>query len=400
MRYQLRRGNKFRFSHIGGGVCSVLLGLGFIAGQSAKPPSSPEAKAKGPDAQQTYVLVGAGDIVACQDQRGAAATAQLLENTPGAVFTLGDMVYDARNLAEFRSCYGPTWGKFKARTHPALGNHEYVAPAAGAYFAYWGAQAGPQSKGYYSYDLGDWHIVVLNTNCSSAGVGGCNVGSPQEVWLRQDLREHASSCVIAYGHHALFSSGIFKSHAVHAELKPLWEDLYAAHADLVLAGHEHTYERFSPQDPEGRSDPQHGIREIIVGTGGRSHNLLGIPTANSEVQDSETYGVLKLTLSPQGYTWEFLPEQGKSFHDSGTGICHNRAPQEARNKLRGPRSARPAAAILSNQRAAQKFPDLPAPRRAPVGPKSLIPASWKGWVRIQTPCDPHENVHRHLSRLV
>ena len=331
MRDQRRRSNKSRFSQLGGGLCSVLLGFSFIAGQSAKSPSSPEAKDKDPEEEQAYVLVGAGDIVWCQDQHGAVATAKLIERTPGAVFTLGDLVYDAPNLREFQSCYGPTWGKFKARTHPALGNHEYVATGAGAYFAYWGAQAGPQSKGYYSYDLGAWHIVVLNTNCSFASVGGCAVGSPQEAWLRHDLSEHANSCIIAYGHHALFSSGIFKSHAVHAELKPLWEDLYAAHADLVLAGHEHTYERFAPQDPEGRSDPQHGIREIIVGTGGRSHNLLGIPTANSEVQNSETYGVLKLTLSPQGYTWEFLPEQGKIFHDSGTGICHNRAPQEARN---------------------------------------------------------------------
>jgi hypothetical protein len=148
---------------------------------------------------------------------------------------------------------------------------------------------------------------------------------------RRDLSERASSCIVAYGHHALFSSGIFKSHAVHPELKPLWEDLYAAHTDLVLAGHEHSYERFDPQDPEGRSDPQHGIREIVVGTGGRSHDFLGLPMPNSAVENFETYGVLKLTLSSQGYAWEFLPEEGKGFHDSGTGTCQNRAPQEARN---------------------------------------------------------------------
>jgi len=324
--------SKSPLCRLGFAACLVLFALSSVAAQSAKPiPPAAGAVTTARDEQEAYVLVGAGDIVWCRDQRGAAATAKLIENTPGAVFALGDLVYDAGNLAQFQNCYGATWGKFKARTHPALGNHEYVAPAAKAYFAYWGAQAGPGSRGYYSYDLGAWHIVVLNTNCDSAGVGGCAAGSPQEVWLRQDLSEHASSCILAYGHHALFSSGISKAHAVHPELKPFWQDLYAAHADLVLAGHEHSYERFAPQDPDGRSDPQHGIREIVIGTGGRSHDFLGFAMASSEVRDFETYGVLKLTLAPQGYTWEFLPEEGKNFNDSGTGICHNRAAQEARN---------------------------------------------------------------------
>jgi hypothetical protein len=137
---------------------------------------------------------------------------------------------------------------------------------------------------------------------------------------------------VAYGHHALFSSGVFRTHAVHPELKEFWEDLYAVHADVMIAGHEHSYERFAPQDPEGRADPQHGIREIVVGTGGRSHDPLGLALPNSEVQNMGTYGVLKLTLAPQGYAWEFIPEEGKSFHDSGAGVCHNRAPQQARTK--------------------------------------------------------------------
>jgi hypothetical protein len=171
---------------------------------------------------------------------------------------------------------------------------------------------------------------VLNTNCQAQGLGGCGAGSPQESWLRQDLQEHRGSCILAYGHHALFSSGVFRSHAVHPELKRLWEDLYAAHTDLIVAGHEHSYERFAPQDPEGRADPQHGIREIVVGTGGRSHDPLGIGLPNSEIQNSDTYGVLKLTLSPQSYTWEFIPEEGKTFHDAGAGVCQNRAPQQAR----------------------------------------------------------------------
>jgi hypothetical protein len=278
---------------------------------------------------QAAILVGAGDIVGCQNPQGALATAKLIEKIPGTVFTLGDLVYDASTLGQFQNCYGRSWGKFKGRTRPALGNHEYQVRNAVPYFQYWAGRAGPPGKGYYSYELGAWHVVVLNTNCDALGQDGCAAGSPEEVWLRQDLSEHRGSCIVAYGHHALFSSGIFRSHAVHPELKRLWEDLYAAHADLVLAGHEHAYERFAPQDPEGRADPQRGIREIVVGTGGRSHYPLGVPVPNSEVQNDDTYGVLKLTLSPQGYAWEFIPEEGKSFRDAGTYACHNRAAQEA-----------------------------------------------------------------------
>jgi hypothetical protein len=284
---------------------------------------------KSEPAVQTGVLVGAGDIVGCRDPQGAASTAKLIEKIPGTVFALGDLVYDAMTLSQFQNCYGATWGKFKDRTKPALGNHEYRERTAAPYFQYWGGQAGPAGKGYYSYDLGTWHVVVLNTNCEASGLGGCAAGSPQEVWLRQDLRDHRDACIVAYGHHALFSSGIFRSHALHPELKRLWEDLYAAHADLILAGHEHSYERFAPQDPDGRADPQHGIREIVVGTGGRNHDPLGFALPNSEVQNTDTYGVLKLTFSPQGYTWEFIPEEGKRFRDSGAGVCHNRAPQQA-----------------------------------------------------------------------
>ena len=280
--------------------------------------------------EQVAILVGAGDIAGCQNPQGALETAKLIEKIPGTVFALGDLAYDAVTLGQFQNCYGRSWGKFKARTRPALGNHEYRERSAAAYYQYWAGQAGPSGKGYYSYELGTWHVVVLNTNCEAAGLGGCASGSPQDTWLRQDLADHRGSCIVAYGHHALFSSGIFRSHAVHPELKRLWEDLYAAHADLVLAGHEHSYERFAPQDPEGRGDPQHGIREIVVGTGGRSHDPLGLAVANSEKQNYDTYGVLKLTLSPQSYTWEFVPEEGRTFRDSGTGVCHNRASQEAR----------------------------------------------------------------------
>ncbi|HKV61064.1 MAG TPA: metallophosphoesterase [Candidatus Acidoferrum sp.] len=298
-------------------------------GQTDQPPaagSSKQAAAKPRKkraSERTFVLVGAGDIASCKDPEGAAATAKLIEQIPGTVFAAGDLAYEKGSAEEFKKCYGPAWGRFKDRTKPALGNHEYVDPTASAYFQYWGAQAGPPGKGYYSYELGDWHIVVLNTNCDAKGLGGCGAGSPQETWLKEDLAKRPSACILAYGHHALFSSGVFKKHAVHPELKQLWGDLYAAHADLVLAGHEHSYERFALQDPEGRADAANGIREIVVGTGGRSHDLLGFATPNSEVREWDTYGVLKLTLSPRKYSWEFIPEEGKNFHDAGSEACHN-----------------------------------------------------------------------------
>jgi hypothetical protein len=284
---------------------------------------SPPKASKKQAPEPPFVLVGAGDIASCKNPEGSLATAKLIEQIPGTVFAAGDLAYEAGSAAEFQNCYGPSWGRFKDRTKPAPGNHEYVEPSAHAYFEYWGPQAGPAGKGYYSFDLGGWHIVALNTNCYVKAMGGCTVGSAQEKWLRQDLAQHSNACIIAYGHHALFSSGVFKKHALHPELKSLWQDLYAAHADLVLAGHEHSYERFGAQDPDGKADPEHGIREIVVGTGGRNHDLLGFATPNSEVRDWQTFGVLKLTLAPGKYTWEFIPEEGKTFRDSGSGVCHN-----------------------------------------------------------------------------
>jgi hypothetical protein len=292
--------------------------------QANERPRSKRRKAlKTKPPEQTYVLVGAGDIASCQYPEGAQATAKLIEQIPGTVFAAGDLVYESGSAAEFRNCYGPSWGRFKDRTRPVPGNHEYVEPTARAYFDYWGVQAGPRGQGYYSFDLGGWHIVALNTNCYAKDLGGCGAGSAQEKWLKEDLAQHPHACIVAYGHHALFSSGVFQKHAAHPELMPLWQDLYAAHADLVLGGHEHSYERFAAQDPLGQADAEHGIREIVVGTGGRSHDLLGFATRNSEVREWLTYGVLKLTLGPGKYTWEFIPEQGREFRDSGSGVCHN-----------------------------------------------------------------------------
>ncbi|HLZ13557.1 MAG TPA: metallophosphoesterase [Candidatus Acidoferrum sp.] len=274
--------------------------------------------------RETFVLVGAGDIASCKSLEGAEATAKLIESIPGDVFAAGDLAYEKGTAEEFKNCYDKTWGRFKSRTHPAPGNHEFYGSKDGSpYFEYWGTQAGPAEKGYYSFDLGNWHVIALNTNCGAPGLGGCDAGSPQDIWLQKDLAEHAKSCIVAFGHHALYSSGVLRSHAIHPELRQLWQDLYQAHADLMLNGHEHSYERFAPQDVYGNLDEKRGIREIVVGTGGRNHDPLGFATANSEVRNAETFGVLKLTLSPGKYTWEFVPVEGGAFHDSGEGACHN-----------------------------------------------------------------------------
>ncbi len=262
-------------------------------------------------------LVAAGDIATC-GQPGHAATAALLDSIPGVVATLGDMAYPNGTAAEFRDCYGPTWGRHLARTRPAPGNHEYNTAGASGYYDYFGAAAGDRTKGYYSYEVGAWHVVVLNSSC--AAVSGCQAGSPQEQWLRADLAAHPASCTLAYWHHPLFSTGF---HGPHAFMRPMYQALYDAGAELVLSGHEHTYERFAPQTPAGIADSPFGIRQFVVGTGGRdSHRTVPTGGGNSQIANAVTYGVLRLELGSASYTWTFVPEAGKTFTDSGTGSCH------------------------------------------------------------------------------
>src|SRR6185369_17671028 len=177
--------------------------------------------------------------------------------------------------------------------------------------------AGEPGKGYYTFHNGAWRLFALNSNCSAAG--GCGVGSPQEVWLKAQLAAHPAPCTLAFWHHPRFSSG---EHGNSTATQALWQDLYDANADVVLVGHDHDYERFAPQDPTGVSDPARGIREFVVGTGGRSHYAIGTPAPNSEVRNSDTFGVLRLTLHPSSYDWKFVPEAGGTFTDSGTGYCH------------------------------------------------------------------------------
>jgi Calcineurin-like phosphoesterase len=267
------------------------------------------------------VLVGAGDIASCSSA-GDEATAKLVDQIPGTVFTVGDNAYDKGTAGDFTQCYEPTWGRFKSRTKPAAGNHEYQTPGATPYYDYFGAAAGDRTQGWYSYEAGAWHVVVLNSNCGQ--VGGCSPGSPQERWLRADLTAAKADCIAAVWHEPRFSSVYTGS----TSTKPFWNVLYQFGADVILNGHHHAYERFAPQDPDGKADPK-GIREFIVGMGGRSlASSFQIAVPNSEVRNNNTYGVMKLTLRADSYDWEFVPVAGKTFGDSGSSGCKGNGPPD------------------------------------------------------------------------
>jgi hypothetical protein len=295
-----------------------LLGAVSVAARfSAEDTKKPKAPTGPPASEPIAVLVGAGDIADCRDLSGAEATAKLLDAIPGTVMAVGDLAYPDGTKENFE-CYDRTWGRARSRTRAAAGNHEFHLAGATYYFSYFGTSAGNPKTGYYSYELGAWHIIVLNSECLE--VGGCGAGSPQEKWLRADLAAHPATCKLAYFHKPLFSSG--GTHGDDPQFKAFWEALYQAHADVIVNGHDHDYERFAPQNPSGEADPEHGIREFVVGTGGKNHRPFHAPDANSEVRNADTFGVLKLTLRGRGYDWNFVPEAGKSFTDSGMGTCH------------------------------------------------------------------------------
>jgi hypothetical protein len=264
-------------------------------------------------------LLASGDIAFCGTQSDDA-TAALLDARPGTVATLGDNVYEDGTIEEFLNCYQPNWGRAKGRTNPSAGNREYRDPAGGAsgYFSYFGAAAGDPSRGYYSYDLGDWHVVVLNSSDSCVTVP-CGSTSAQVQWLAADLAANPRTCTLAYWHHPLFSS---YGPVVTSAVKPLWDTLYASGADVVLNGHAHNYERFAPQKPDGTQDTAAGIREFVVGTGGRSFHAFTTTAANSEARNANTFGILRLTLRASSYAWEFVPVAGATFSDSGSANCH------------------------------------------------------------------------------
>jgi hypothetical protein len=266
---------------------------------------------------QTVTLIGAGDISAC-DKEGAEKTADLLDTTEGTIFTAGDNDQDDGAAWRYDECFDKSWGKYKKRIRPVPGNHDYYTKGATGYYKYFGDAAGEPGRGYYSYDVGDWHVVALNSNCSEVG---CGKGSKQEKWLRADLAASSKQCTAAFWHHPLFTSA--EGHEGSEPVRPLFEALYDAGAEIVVNGHNHVYERFTPQDPDGDADLEKGIRAFTVGTGGGGdHYTFGDPAPTSRIRHSGTYGVLKLVLEQDGYRWQFLPVDGKTFTDSGTGTCH------------------------------------------------------------------------------
>ncbi len=266
------------------------------------------------------VVAAAGDIACAPDDglfnRGLGmsgacqqgATAKLLDQIkPDAVLALGDLQYDNGTPEAFAGSYDTTWGKWKATTHPAPGNHEFNSANAYGYFGYWGTSAGQKVKGWYSFELGAWHVVALDSNCGNVG---CGLGSEQGRWLAADLAAHPAQCTLAFWHHPRYSSGL---HGDDTAVEPFWQLLSAAHADLVLVGHDHDYERFAVQ---------RGIRQITAGTGGRSlYFFRSTIDANSEARSAATFGVLRLTLHPTSYDWKFVPIAGQTFTDSGTQNC-------------------------------------------------------------------------------
>jgi hypothetical protein len=279
----------------------------------APPPPPP------PGGDPTMLLVG--DQHACDSVAGAnSAIARLLADLDPSgvdpIASLGDESGDKGTAAEFTSCFDPWWHPFKARTHPAIGNHDWGSGNANGYFGYWGAAAGPVNKGWYSYDVGTWHVVVLSSYCGN--VGGCGLGSPQVAWLKSDLAAHTTQCTLAYWHHPYFTSS--PQPGTSGNTSAFWSVLYSWGADVVVNAHVHQYERFAPQDPSGNPDPA-GLREFVVGTGGGALVGWSNRAKNSEAIDDTTFGVLQLTLHPGSYDWDFAPALG-SFTDAGSGSCH------------------------------------------------------------------------------
>jgi acid phosphatase type 7 len=298
-------------------ACLVSLGTGSLAWAVEDEPVGP--------ALADAVLVGAGGIASC-DTAGDEATAKLIEKViedrPDAeVFTAGDNAYEKGTATQFAKCYDKTWGKFKDRTHPASGNHDHGTSGAGPYYSYFGEAAGEKGRGWYSYDLGAWHILSLNSNCKHSSK--CAPGSEQVKWLKADLAASRALCTAAVIHHPRFSSDKIDGNLPHVD--PLWDALYAAGADLVVSGHARVYERFAPQTPDGVLDQEHGLPLINAGTGGRGHaGFIKTPVKNSVVRDDTSWGVLKLTLKADSFDYKFIPIAGKSFTDSGSGDCHGK----------------------------------------------------------------------------
>jgi acid phosphatase type 7 len=269
---------------------------------------------------------GLGTSTACH----MLQTSDLLMNMDlSAVLPLGDLQYENGTLDKFMRSFDPTWGRLKALMHPVVGNHEYRTPGAAGYFDYFNGPgvydgpAGPRDRGYYSYDVGDWHVVTLNSQCSHPArdnpyARDCDPGSPQERWLREDLAAHQNRCTLAVWHHPLFSSGL---EGRNDHVRALFQALYDGGADLLLTGHDHGYERFAPMDALGNRDGARGVRQFVVGTGGKNLEQRVAPQPNSEVRHVSGFGILKVELRPTAYRWRYLSDGG-SFTDAGANACH------------------------------------------------------------------------------
>ena len=289
---------------------------GGVALLPTPPPGSVSSPSNAPTTATDPVLVGAGEIGECGPS-GDEETARLIDGIDGTVFTTGNNAYPNGTAGQYAMCYGTSWGRFVARTRPAVGNVDYQTEGALGYRGYFGpAATNADGKTWYSYDLGRWHVVVLDSTC--ARTGGCDGASPEGRWLASDLAASKAHCTVAIWNQPRFSSG---EHGDDVDIEPFWQALYAAGADVVVNGHDHDYERFKPQTPAGEVDVEKGIREFVVGTGGTPLGAFGPSEPNSEIRVSVTQGVLKLTLRPQGYDWQFIPTTG-SFSDSGSAPCH------------------------------------------------------------------------------
>lgn len=334
-------------------------------------------------------MIGAAGDIACDPTNGSfnggngtssscrqkAVSDVMLNSNLTAVLVLGDVQYEDGTLTKYRQSYDLSWGRLKSITRPAVGNHEYLTAGASGYFDYFGAVAGDRTKGYYSYDIGAWHIIVLNSNCSQ--VGGCGAGSSQETWLKADLAAHPTMCTLAYWHHPKFSSG---QHGNSSSYDVFWKDLYAAGVEIVLNGHDHIYERFAPQNPGGGADPN-GIQQFIVGTGGKNHTSIVSIQPNSAARNTDTYGFLKLTLRPTSYDWQFVPEPGKTFTESGARNCFSASsPPPAPVSTTTSTPVNPPATVAPTQTASG------AP---PPAPTATLPPSVSGTITFAPAADAY-----------
>lgn len=256
---------------------------------------------------------GAGTSGNCHERRVAELIGRL---NPAAYLVLGDVQYENGSASAFAKSYDPAFGRYLSISHPAVGNHEYRVSGAAGYFGYFGARAGDPGKGYYSFDLGAWHLIALNSECDEVS---CSRGSPQETWLREDLAAHPDRCVLAYWHVPRWSNGA--EHGDSRSVRAFVDALYDAHAEVILNGHDHDYERFAPRAASGDIDRAAGIREFVVGTGGKNLKPVS-PSSATEAYNDKAYGLLSLTLAPNSYSWRFVPEAGETYSDSGSATCH------------------------------------------------------------------------------